>query len=178
MDLSQFAVDGLVVVAVFIIMNLIGKPLVEVFLKPDAPSHDVVVRGIAVLLGVIGIYLDHGFPATADGHALLLLTVGGILSGASAIGVYHVTQSGSASPTPLAGTFTVSEGVTPPIDYAALAAALEPVMARFVPGLVAPATAAPEHIILPASATLPPAVAPQSPAPEPAAPAAPPAPPA
>jgi uncharacterized membrane protein len=161
MDLSQFAVDSLVVVAVFIIMNLIGKPLIELFLKPDAPSHDVVVRGVAVLLGVIGIYLDHGFPLTTDGHAWLLLTVGGILSGASAIGVYHVTQSGAASTTPEPPTAT---------DIAtALTAVLAPVLARLAP------VAAPEHIILPASATLPPAVAPPSPAPEPAAPAAPPA---
>ena len=137
MDLSQFAVDSLVVVAVFILMNLIGKPLVEVWLKPDNANHDVVVRATAVVLGVIGIYLDHGFPLTTDGHAWLLLTVSGILSGASAIGVYHVTQSGPASTPPAPPTAT---------DIAtALTAALEPVVARLAPSLTAVFTPSPLH---------------------------------
>ena len=164
MDLSQFAVDSLVVAAVFILMNLLGKPLIEAFLKPDAAGHDVTVQAVAVLLGVVGVFLDHGFPATADGHSWLLLVVSGILSGASAIGVYHVTKTGttgnSAPATPTAADLAT-----------AFAAALTPVLAR-----LAPTPPAPERIVLPASASIPPAgTPPLSPPPGPAADAAPPA---
>jgi len=156
-DLSQFAVDSLVVAAVFILMNLLGKPLIEAFLKPDAAGHDVTVQAVAVLLGVVGVFLDHGFPATADGHSWLLLVVSGILSGASAIGVYHVTKTGttgnSAPATPTAADLAT-----------AFAAALTPVLAR-----LAPSTPEPERIVPPA------ATPPQSPPPGPAADAAPPA---
>ena len=179
MDLSQFAVDSLVVAAVFILMNLLGKPLIEAFLKPDAPAHDVAVQAVAVLLGVVGIFLDHGFPATSDGHSWLLLVVSGILSGASAIGVYHVTKTSTG------GANSTGTAVLTAADLAtAVAAALAPVLAK----LAAPATPHPDHTFaytfppVPApepaietAVTLPPAVAPPSPAPGPAAPAAPPA---
>lgn len=176
MDLSQFAVDSLVVAAVFILMNLVGKPLIEAFLKPDSPAHDVTVQAVAVLLGVAGIFLDHGFPATSDGHSWLLLVVSGILSGASAIGVYHVTKTSTGG----ANSATVSPGLTATDLAAAFAAALTPVLAR----LGAPSGAGTWAFPPAANAnsrdnvpvTLPPAgTPPQSPAPEPAAPAATPA---
>ena len=174
MDLSQFAVDSLVVVAVFVCVNLVVKPLIEVWIGQTNVAHDPVIRGLAVLLGVVGVFVDHGFPGPGSGgSAWIGLVLSGILSGLSAIGLFHVASTGnlltgSASPS--------SDAATPPIDYAALAAALEPALARLAPGLVVSAPPAPERIVVPASATIPPAgPPPQSPPPGPAADAAPPA---
>lgn len=182
MDLSQFAVDSLVVAAVFILMNLVGKPLIEAFLKPDAPAHDVTVQAVAVLLGVVGIFLDHGFPATSDGHSWLLLVVSGILSGASAIGVYHVTKTSTGT----AGSTIAAPSAT---DLAtALSAALGPLVNRPISVTVQqPPVPTPKPTPIPTgtlkqvvdgmnSQTATPAPAP-SPSPEPPAPADRPAPP-
>ena len=138
---------------------------------PTDPAHDTFVRGVCFLvaLALTVLSIVPVFPLTGVGWLTLLFQAA--TSAGLSISGYHVL-TGSASPTPIDGTLVTSEAVTPSIDYAALAAALEPVLARFAPGLVVPA---PERIIVPASATLPPAVAPQSPAPEPAAPAASPA---
>jgi len=88
-DLSQFAIDALVVVAVYVIINLVIKPLLEVWLKPDAPAHDPAIRGLAVALGILGVFLDHGLPPSSSGAAWIGLVVSGILSGLSSVGLYH-----------------------------------------------------------------------------------------
>jgi hypothetical protein len=120
MDLSQFALDGLVVVAVFIIISLVVKPILEIWMPPTATAHDPVIRGLAVLIGVVGILLDHGFPASTDGHSWILLIIGGILSGLSAIGAFH-TITGSATP---ANAVTVIPPT--PLPETAVARALQP----------------------------------------------------
>lgn len=173
MDPSQFALDSLVVVAVFVIVSLVVKPILEVWVKPDATSHDPLVRGLAVLLGVVGILLDHGFPPSTDGHAWILLIIGGILSGLSAIGAFHtltgsVTQGGNASPVTTAALAAPASVPTAAELASAFSVALEPVLTRLLP---APAPAAPTP-----AENLPPAgTPPPSSTPEPAAPAATPA---
>jgi hypothetical protein len=151
----------------FIKRTIIDKHIYQ----PTDPAHDTFVRGVCfvVALALTVLSIVPLFPGTGVGWLTLLFQAAA--SAGISISGYHIV-TGSASPTPIAGTLVAGEAMTPPIDYAALAAALEPALARFAPGLIAPV---PEHVILPASATLPPAVAPQSPPPEPAAPAAPPA---
>src|SRR6185437_11457342 len=95
MDVSQFAVDSPVVVAVFVIINLVFKPIIEVWIGQDNVAHDPLIRGLAVLLGVIGVFVDHGFPSVASGGAWIGLILSGILSGLSSIGLFHVSATGS-----------------------------------------------------------------------------------
>jgi len=94
-----FVVDGTVAALVAIIIQVLLKPLLEIWLKPDAPNHDTAVRAMALLLGVLLLALDTliGGPWPVTGNAWLLLVGSGALSGVSAVGAYHIF-SGSASP--------------------------------------------------------------------------------
>jgi len=148
----------------FIKRTIIDKHIYQ----PTDPAHDTFVRGVcfvvALLLTVLSIV--PAFPGTGVGWLTLLFQAAA--SAGISISGYHIV-TGSASP---ADTGTSSPAVPSAADLAtALAAALTPVLAR-----LAPTPPAPERIVLPASATIPPAgTPPQSPAPGPAADAAPPA---
>lgn len=178
---TLFAVDTFVV-AVALLLTQGFKSLLELVIKPTDSRHDIIVRVFAALVGVAGIFVDRGMPSAADGHAWIVLVVAGALSGLSATGVYHF-MTGSASPAPLTGTFTTAESATPTAaDLAtAVAAALEPLLARLVPVAAPdptpPPSGAMKKIIDGMNQQVAPAEppAPQSPTPEPAAPAAKPA---
>ena len=95
----NFVVDGTVAALVAVLVQTLFKPLLELWLKPDAPNHDTVVRALALLLGVALLAVDTliGGPWPATGNAWLLLIGSGALSGASAVGIYHLL-TGSATP--------------------------------------------------------------------------------
>ena len=95
----NFVVDGTVAALVAVLVQTLLKPLLELWLKPDAPNHDTVVRALALLLGVALLAVDTliGGPWPATGNAWLLLIGSGALSGASAVGIYHLL-TGSATP--------------------------------------------------------------------------------
>ena len=95
----NFVVDGTVAALVAVLIQTLFKPLLELWLKPDAPNHDTVVRALALLLGVALLAVDTliGGPWPATGNAWLLLIGSGALSGASAVGIYHLL-TGSATP--------------------------------------------------------------------------------
>ena len=114
MDPSQFAVDALVVVAVYVVVNLVAKPIAEVWLKPDAPAHDPAIRALAVALGVAGVCLDHGLPPTSSGSAWIGLVVSGILSGLSSVGLYHAATPAVRAVPQLVGVTTSLAPLLPP----------------------------------------------------------------
>lgn len=88
---STFVVDPIVAALVALIVQFCLKPLIELWLAPDAPHHDDAVRAAAVLLGVALTLVSAlvGAPAPVTGQAWLLLIGGGIGSGLSGIGLYH-----------------------------------------------------------------------------------------
>lgn len=102
-----FVVDGTVAALVAIIVQFLLKPLIEIWLSPDAPRHDTTVRAAALLLGVLLLAVETliGGPWPATGQAWLLLIGGGALSGLASIGGYHAL-TGSASPTVTASVVT------------------------------------------------------------------------
>ena len=110
MDLSLFALDALVVLAIYVIVNLVVKPVAEIWLKPEMPAHDPAIRALAVGLGVAGVFLDHGLPPTSSGSAWIGLVVSGILSGLSSVGLYHAAapalRAGATPLLPLQGWTT------------------------------------------------------------------------
>jgi hypothetical protein len=189
----NFVVDGTVAALVAILVQMLLKPLIEVWLKPTAPNHDTVIRATALLLGValLAVTTLVGGPWPANGNAWLLLFGSGAMSGLVAIGGYHAF-TGSATP---ANAVTV----IPPtaLPETAAARALQPAtptehvvtlqLANAPAGKLTldtsdahlvtfPNTNATAPPAMPASPNLPPAGAsPQSQPPEPAAPAAPPA---
>jgi hypothetical protein len=112
----NFVVDGTVAALVAIIVQMLAKPLIEVWLKPTAPNHDTVIRAVALLLGVVLLAVTTliGGPWPATGNAWLLLFGSGAMSGLAAIGGYHAL-TGSASPSPLAGTFVTGETIIAPL---------------------------------------------------------------
>lgn len=180
-----FVVDGTVAALVTIIIQVLLKPLLEIWLKPDAPNHDTAVRAMALVLGVLLLALDTliGGPWPATGNAWLLLIGSGALSGVSAVGAYHIF-SGSATPAdvPAGGTRADPVPVDVRIDYARLAGELAAVIAppAVKPGPSLPSPEAVKPIVPvgpigPEPAIPPAATPPQSPPPGPAADAAPPA---
>jgi hypothetical protein len=123
----NFVVDGTVAALVAVLIQTLFKPLLEVWLKPDAPNHDTVVRALALLLGVALLAVDTliGGPWPATGNSWLLLIGSGALSGASAVGIYHLL-TGSATPanavtvippTPLPETVSPHVLQTPPTEH-------------------------------------------------------------
>jgi hypothetical protein len=95
----NFAIDGTVAALVAILIQVILKPLIELWLKPDAPNHDTVIRAVALLLGILLLAVTTlvGGPWPATGNAWLLLLGSGAMSGLVAIGAFH-TITGSATP--------------------------------------------------------------------------------
>jgi hypothetical protein len=95
----NFVVDGTVAALVAVLIQTLFKPLLEVWVQPTAPNHDTLVRALALLLGVALMAVDTliGGPWPATGNSWLLLVGSGALSGASAIGIYHLL-TGSATP--------------------------------------------------------------------------------
>ena len=112
MDLSQFAVDGLVVVLVYALVAVVMKPLIEVWLTTTTPAHDPVIKGIAVLLAVCFVFVDHGLPSPSDGHAWILLIVSGIFTGLGALGIHQLPK-----PTPSSDTAQTSQPQPAPIEH-------------------------------------------------------------
>jgi hypothetical protein len=164
-----FVVDGTVAALVAVLIQTLFKPLLELWLKSDAPNHDTVVRALALLLGVVLLAVDTliGGPWPATGNSWLLLIGSGALSGASAVGIYHLL-TGSATPAN-AVTVIPATALPAPVDTAPPVppAVPAPAPTQHVVTLQlanAPTPTAPEHIILPAGT-----------APEPAATAATPA---
>ena len=170
----DFPVIGIVAILTGLILQFLAKPLLELWIKPEAPNHDTVIRAVALLLGVLLTFLDVliGHPLPPDGNGWLLLIGSGAVSGLASIGGYHaLTQS--ATP---ANAVTVIPATPLP----------ETASANTVPPQVQPAPT--QHVVTlqldngrgakPSpigTLNLPPAVAAPSPAPEPAAPAATPA---
>jgi hypothetical protein len=95
----NFAIDGTVAALVAILIQVILKPLIELWLKPDAPNHDTVIRAVALLLGILLLAVTTlvGGPWPATGNAWLMLLGSGAMSGLVAIGAFH-TITGSATP--------------------------------------------------------------------------------
>jgi hypothetical protein len=96
----DFPVIGIVAILTGLLLQFLLKPLLELWIKPEAPNHDTVVRAVALLLGVLLTFLDIlvGHPLPPDGNAWLLLIGSGAMSGLASIGGYHAL-TGSANPT-------------------------------------------------------------------------------
>jgi hypothetical protein len=123
--------------------EFIKRTIIDKYIyKPTDPAHDTFVRGVCfiVALALTVLSIVPTFPGAGVGWLTLLFQAAA--SAGISISGYHIV-TGSASPNPLAGTLVTSEGATPPIDYAALAAALEPALARLAPGLFLPPVPAP-----------------------------------
>lgn len=92
----DFPVIGIVAILTGLILQFLAKPLLELWVKPEAPNHDTVIRAVALLLGVLLTFLDIliGHPLPPDGNGWLLLIGSGAVSGLASIGSYHaLTQS-------------------------------------------------------------------------------------
>jgi hypothetical protein len=124
----------------FIKRTIIDKHIYQ----PTDPAHDTFVRGVCfvVALALTVLSIVPLFPSTGVGWLTLLFQAAA--SAGISISGYHIV-TGSASPTPIAGTLVAGEAVTPQIDYTALATALEPVIARLAPSLTATFSPSPLH---------------------------------
>ena len=95
-----FVVNGTVAALVALLVQVLLKPLIELWLKPEAANHDTVIRATALLLGVALMAVDTliGGPWPVTGDAWLLLVGSGAISGAAAVGGYHILVSSAPVP--------------------------------------------------------------------------------
>jgi hypothetical protein len=101
MDMSALPTDALIVALVATFVQAI-KPLLEKIVKPDDTAHDSIVQLIAIVLGILFIGMEKGFPTTSQ--AAIEVIGYGVGTALTAIGGYHTVikrvSNSTAAPTP------------------------------------------------------------------------------
>lgn len=97
MNGAGLPIDPTLIVIIAALVQLL-KPLLELAVPPEAPPHDGIIRLVAVLLGLGGVIVNYGAPATGPGWVQVIGV--GIGTGLGAIGAYHAVSGSTETVTP------------------------------------------------------------------------------